>query len=228
MINFLNADAWVEMKNTPSEKYHLIITDPPYMKYTSRSQTEGEHAISGVFSPTDFDRFAMNIFRLLKVSRHAYVFTQFVDQDKRDIYGMTLHALKKAGFVHNQTLIWTKRNIGMGTGWRAQLEPILVLTKPNVNQGVSAYREFAKSHSNLLKDFPSVPAERMVHPTQKPVELGVFLIRQSTDEGELVLDPFAGVGTFLLAAGQIKRNVVGYEILPEFWKKGLYLMKHFV
>lgn len=57
-----------------------------------------------------------------------------------------------------------------------------------------------------------------LHPTQKPVKLMSYLIRTYTNEGDTILDPFAGSGSTLVAAQQLNRNYVGIEINPEYAK----------
>jgi len=54
------------------------------------------------------------------------------------------------------------------------------------------------------------------HPTQKPVALLQRILLASTNEGDLVLDPFAGSGTTLLAALRLRRNAVGSELSAQF------------
>ena len=53
------------------------------------------------------------------------------------------------------------------------------------------------------------------HPTQKPIELGQYLIRTYTDKGELVLDNTSGSGSFLVAAALEGRKFVGIELNEE-------------
>ena len=57
-----------------------------------------------------------------------------------------------------------------------------------------------------------------IHPTQKPVSLLEYLIRVFTDVNEVVIDPVAGSGTTLLAAGNLNRRAYGFEIKKEFVK----------
>jgi site-specific DNA-methyltransferase (adenine-specific)/adenine-specific DNA-methyltransferase len=54
---------------------------------------------------------------------------------------------------------------------------------------------------------------------QKPVKLMERLIKASSDKGDLVLDPFCGVGTALVACKRLERNFIGFEINPEFVDK---------
>ena len=54
--------------------------------------------------------------------------------------------------------------------------------------------------------------ERVGYPTQKPIILLEQIIKLVTDEGDLVLDPFAGSGTTLVAAKMLNRNYLGFDI----------------
>ena len=54
------------------------------------------------------------------------------------------------------------------------------------------------------------------HPTVKPIELLAYLIALTTNENDLILDPFVGSGTTILAALQEKRRCIGVEIHREF------------
>ena len=54
------------------------------------------------------------------------------------------------------------------------------------------------------------------HPTQKPLDLLRRIIRASTNEGDLILDPFMGSGTTGVAAVELGRRFVGIELEPEY------------
>lgn len=54
------------------------------------------------------------------------------------------------------------------------------------------------------------------HPTAKPLALCEYLIRLSTVEGAVVLDPFLCSGTTALAARNLKRRFIGIELNPEY------------
>jgi len=83
----------------------------------------------------------------------------------------------------------------------------------------TAAGQFRLTHpSNLWNDitvpFWSMP-ENTDHPTQKPEKLLAKLILASTNEGDFVFDPFAGVGSSLVAAKKLKRRFLGVEIEKE-------------
>lgn len=72
-----------------------------------------------------------------------------------------------------------------------------------------------KPIQNLWDDIPPVSSqstERMGYPTQKPVALVERIVKTASDEGDVVLDPFCGCGTTLVAAQRLKRKWVGIDI----------------
>jgi len=58
--------------------------------------------------------------------------------------------------------------------------------------------------------------DKTVHPASFPIQLARRVIELFTHEGELVLDPFCGIGTTLLAAKQLNRNALGMDLNPKF------------
>lgn len=116
------------------------------------------------------------------------------------------------------------------TGWRVGnlrpiFEPILWFTKPytlggtlanNVRDyGVGAFnndawKNYTEDCSNTIT-VVSKKSDHGLHPTQKPIELLRALVELSTVENQLVLDPFCGSGSTLLAAHELKRNYIGID-----------------
>lgn len=80
-----------------------------------------------------------------------------------------------------------------------------------------------RSPTNVLR-FDSEAGERL-HETQKPLDLIKYLIRLTTREGQIVLDPFMGSGTTALAARDLGRHFVGFEANEEFCRIALERLK---
>ena len=94
----------------------------------------------------------------------------------------------------------------------------------NAEYAILFYRDkLPKFRNNGRMVFNCIPYERdtetpKIHPTQKSRKLIKFLIETFTDPGDVVIDPCAGSGVTLLAAGQINRRAYGFEIKREYVK----------
>ena len=110
-----------------------------------------------------------------------------------------------------------------------------VLTKPYkqggtiadnmLRNGVGAYdleawNKYAEHGDNLIVA-PNKRADRGFHPTQKPIRLLKALIELTTQKGQFVLDPFAGSGSTLVAAKELMREYVGFEISKEYYDNAI-------
>lgn len=69
---------------------------------------------------------------------------------------------------------------------------------------------------NVVWDFPS--GRGKVHPTEKPLKLFDYLVKVSSNENDIVLDPFAGSGTTGVACKNLNRNFILIEKEPEYVK----------
>lgn len=128
-------------------------------------------------------------------------------------------------------------NAQIWEGWRLgnlrpMFEPILWFVKPykiggtladNVKEyGVgsfndSAWQKYVRKSSNIIS-IKSDKKDHGLHPTQKPVKLLEALIELTTQKGQIVLDPFCGSGSTMVAARNLDRNYVGIEISEMYYK----------
>lgn len=120
-------------------------------------------------------------------------------------------------------------------GWRVgnlrpTFEPVLWFTKPYkigttiadniLTHSVGAFNEeafvrYQNSPDNVLHS-GFMPGESGQHPTQKPINILQTLIELTTEKGQIVLDPFCGSGSTLVAAKSTGRNYLGFEINREY------------
>lgn len=200
------------MANIPSGSIDLIVTDPPY-----RVTAKGCIGSSGgmfrkeinkkgkVFQHNNIDvkDYAPEFYRVLKEGTHCYVMT-----NHKNLIDM-LNVFTDCGFHFVKSLIWDKGNKIMGTFYMSQFEYILFFRKGR-----------AKNINNCgTSDIISVPNKKTkgldgknLHDTEKPVRLMEILIENSSKEGDLVLDPFMGIGATGVSAVRLNRNFIGIEL----------------
>ncbi len=102
------------------------------------------------------------------------------------------------------------------------------------NKATTSYNQWVKKESNQHKTgYPfsvlniANPNNGNIHPTQKPIELGRYLIRTYTKENDVVLDNACGSGSFLIAAYLENRNFIGFESNAEYYTKMVTRMKQY-
>ena len=199
------ADAVEWLRSLPSESVDCVVTDPAYeslekhrAKGTTTRLKHSDASSNDWFAIFHNDRFPelfAECFRVLKRDGHMYFFcdaeTMFVAKPIGEA----------AGFKFWKPLIWDKQQIGMGYHYRARYECILFFEK-------------GKRRLNDLgtADIISVPRVRNGYPTEKPPAVADVLIRQSTVENEIVIDPFSGSGAFGVATLQAGRRFAGCDL----------------
>lgn len=187
----------------------MVLTDPPY-NIDYEGKTEDALKIKNDnMSETEFYNFLIDAFRnmfdYLKCGGSVYIF-------HADTEGLNFrNAFSTVGFKLAQCLIWVKDNFTLGRqDYQWKHEPILYGWK----EGVSHYFVDDRTQSTVLEfDKPLKNAE---HPTIKPVELLVRLIKNSSKENQIILDLFGGSGSTLIASEQIKRSCYMMELDPKY------------
>lgn len=187
---------------TTLEPVDLVVTDPPYgIQYRSNMKQERFDPIVGDDAvPAEWVR---SFRRLCRTTTTTAVYW-FANDDS---LCETKQVLVDAGFGLNTTLVWDKQALSLGdlNDYASQTEYIVFASAP-------ARSTLNGSRDPNLLSVPRVDNRRIVHPTQKPVSLLSYLIIRSTDPGEIVLDPFMGSGSTLVAAQQLGRKSIGIEI----------------
>lgn len=202
------ADAVQFCEGLADECIDLVVTDPAYeslekhrKKGTTTRLKQSKSSSNQWFEIFHNDRFPSlmrELYRVLKEGSHFYLYcdceTMFIVKP----------IAEQAGFKFWKNLVWDKVSLGMGYHYRARHEYIMFLEK-------------GKRRLNDLSE-PDVLKVKRVHkgyPTEKPVDLNKILIRQSTDEGALVFDPFAGSGSTGAAALALGRHFIGCDVNPD-------------
>ena len=189
----------------PDRTVDLVLTDPAYWTLnkwrnigttTRLGGNRDESKRTGWFKTIDEGElwdFMCEVWRVLKPDRHAVIMGD--GQVLRWLLGYS----EEAGFSNVKPLIWDKVNQGMGYHFRCRHE-YLVLYDKGKNR---------KPRNLSTPDIFTVPYVRGGYPTEKPLELMKEMIMELTEPGELVVDPFCGSGTTLVAAKELGRNYFG-------------------
>lgn len=187
----------------------FVLTDPPYNVDYEGKTVDALKIENDNMSETEFYNFLLdafrNMFEKIKYGGSIYVF-------HADTEGLNFrNAFKSVGFKLAQCLVWVKNTFVMGRQdyqWRH--EPILYGWK----EGAGHYFIDDRKQSTVLEfDKPTRNAE---HPTMKPIDLLVYLIKNSSKENDLILDLFGGSGSTLIAAEQVKRCCYTMELDPKY------------
>lgn len=119
--------------------------------------------------------------------------------------------MSQRGLRFFHSVIWDKKNPGVGRRFRRQHEMIIVGIR--AVGGKMAWNENSPAIPNVLSI--SAPHNRM-HPNQKPLELVERFVSAITRPGDIVLDPFCGSGTTCVAAKLLGRRFIGVEMDERF------------
>ena len=206
----------------------MVFTDPPYnVKIRGHVQGRGrivhrEFAFAaGEMSERQYVAFLKAAFANMVLQCTAGA-VAFVCIDWRHI-GALLQAARPIFSEYKNLVVWNKASPGQGSFYRSQHELIGVF-KIGTGEHLNSFGlgEHGRTRSNVWT-YPggnSFHAGRMdelaLHPTVKPVALVADALRDCSRKGDVVLDPFLGSGTTVLAAEKVGRRAYGLEIDPAY------------
>lgn len=207
------ADAVEALRAMPSRSVDLVVTDPAYeslekhrAKGTTTRLKHSDASINDwfpIFPNARFEELFRELHRVLVDDAHLYVLcdqeTMFVAKPIGD----------QAGFTFWKPLVWDKERIGMGYHYRARYELVLFFEKGK-----------RRLHDLATPDVLSFPRVHGGYPTEKPEALLEVLIGQSSSQGDVVLDPFAGSASTGAAALRMGRDFVGFDIVESAVEAG--------
>lgn len=204
-------DAVAFLRTLPSESVDSVVTDPAYESLekhravgtTTRLKVSAgsSNAWFSIFPNARFSELFEEVHRVLKRDTHFYL---MCDQETAFI---VKPIAEQAGFKFWKPIVWDKVSIGMGYHYRARYEFVMFFEKGK--------RRLADLG---VADVLQVPRVRGGYPAEKPSALSEILIKQSTREGDLVVDPFMGSGSSGVAALKLGRRYAGNDVSPESLK----------
>lgn len=233
-VTLFHADWSAVLPCLESESVDCVLTDPPFgIDYQNNYTHDPHHKLAGDSGPFSYKPFAEQCFRLQKDGTAFFGYTGWSE------YPSHFGDVRAAGFLVKEPLIVQKRPSGktdLHGSFQSNADWLIFAAKGRFtfrqtqlvknkkagvvpNKGRKPVPEFktrlpacwfGEGYPWSTENPATNPDHR--HPTRKTVELMTWLLSLSTDINDLVLDPFAGSGTTLLAARQTGRRAVGVEI----------------
>ena len=209
-----------------AEQADIIFTDPPYnvpidghvcglgrIRHREFAMGAGEMSVS------EFTRFlTVSLVSMTNHARSGAIL--FVCMDWRHMRELS-EAGDASGLTLKNLVVWNKTNGGMGAFYRSKHELIFVFKHgdaPHVNSfglgDTGRYRTNVWDYPGISSLSASRDSELAMHPTVKPVALVADALRDCSRRGDIVLDPFGGSGTTLIAAEETGRSARLIEYDP--------------
>lgn len=129
----------------------------------------------------------------------------------RPTFAWVADRMDRDGLAFFHSVIWDKKNPGLGWRYRRQHEMVMISHRAGgkllwANQKIAAPNIFA-----------FMPPRERDHPNEKPVEMVEHFLQLHSLPGQMVLDPFMGSGTTIVACQKLGRAGIGIEIDPEYF-----------
>lgn len=178
------------------QEVDILFTDPPYnMSFNGRS---------GKFDVIENDNLNENEFNVF-INKFLDLVINIIKPKAYYICcNWCFYGILQLKLNPKACIVWAKNNFGLGKGYRHQHEFIL-------------FDGFIKENITNETDLWEINRDKeYVHPTQKPVDLSVRAIKNSSKENDLILDLFGGSGTTLIAAEQMNRICYMMELDPKY------------
>ncbi len=224
-ISLVNQSCFDYLKSLKTESVSLVLTDPPYevSRDTNFASGEAEGRTTDRFRVsmnfgdwdtgfTGLDEVIKECYRILKRGGTMVCFY--------DLWKVTIlkDYFESAKFKQIRFIEWIKTNpvpLNSKTNYLTNAREIAVVGVKGGNP------TFHSEYDNGVYSYPICHDKGRFHPTQKPVALLEELIEKHSNEGDLVLDCFAGSASTAVAAYNQNRDFVGCELSEEYFGKAM-------
>ncbi|MCK4340424.1 MAG: site-specific DNA-methyltransferase [Phycisphaerae bacterium] len=223
-INIITGDAVEQLQKIDALSVDLVIADPPY---NLGKDYGNNHDIKGFEEYLSFSRdWLREARRVLTLAGTLYVFMGF-----RFISYLYDILDRELQMFFNSWIVWHyTQGMGRTRGFSPRHDDILMFTKSKTAKfnldAVRVPQKYYRDRNNMRGANPGdvwgfshvhyCNGNRQKHPTQKPEGLIERMVLASSEEGDLVVDPFSGSGTTLRVCQQLNRRAIGIEINPDY------------
>ena len=221
-INLKHQEGQEYLSDIPDNSVDLVLTDPPYeiSRSTGFIKSQGEKTIERFKMSYEFGEwderstnlapFVSEFYRVLRPSGTMIMFY--------DLWKLTNLAeiMKSAKFKQLRMIEWVKTN---PVPINSQLNYLTNCREIALTGVKKSKPTFHSKYDKGIYEFPIYHAKDRFHPTQKSLPLFEVLMKKHSNEGDLVLDCFAGSATTAVAAQNTNRSFVGCELDEEYYNK---------
>lgn len=215
-IGLVHGDSATELKTIEADRVDCVVMDPPY-NINFESYTKSSLDFEDNINLDKFEDIIKELHRVMKADSHLYCFAGFQTLTE-------FTTIIKQHFQIRNVLVWVKNNFtptDFSYNYAHQYEFIIFASKGQRYLNNKSVKEFNGTPLNEVKktalgkssdvlQFKNLTNKK--HSGQKPTDLLSYLICNSTVEGEIVLDCFAGSGSTLVAAEKNARQWIGIEL----------------
>lgn len=195
----MQGDCLEMMKEIPDGSVDMVLTDPPYgMSFQSHRRKEVYNKIKNDQSLEWLGLFFDECFRVMKNNTAIYCFCSWHNIE-------TFKTEFDKRFKLKNVIVWVKNNHGSG-----DLKASYAPRHEFVLYGHKGRRTFEEKRYDDVMFFDKTGNKN--HPTEKPVDLLALFARNSTKQGECILDPFMGSGSTGVACVNTGRDFIGIEL----------------
>lgn len=215
---YLNIDCFKLFKKIKEQKIevNLILTDPPYnISRKNNFKTIGRNGIDFGKWDWNFDqtKWIKEIYEIVKPGGSVLIFNDWKNM------GIISKALEKAGFIIKDLLRWIKKNPmprNIERRYVTDFEYIVWAVKPGGKWTFNFKKTSDKKY--LIPEYKGcVVLSNKIHPTQKNVSVLEELLKIHSNKNEIILDPFAGSGSTLIACLKQERSFIASEINKNYY-----------
>ena len=209
-----NMDCIQGMRQMPDKSVDLVVTDPPYLIETSGAgiyKQDDKQYVKELNEMKDgFSREILDELCRIMKKINIYIFCS-----QKQIIPLIDYFVKEKNCNWN-LLTWHKSNPvpACGNKYLTDTEFILFFRE----KGVKIYGEYKSKFTYYVTPLNQKDKKTYGHPTIKPLDLVSNFIINSSQEGDIVFDPFMGSGTTAVAAMKCNRNFLGYELNPDYYE----------
>ena len=210
-VKLYNDDCLNVLKEIDDNSIDLVVTDPPYEVITGGRNGGVKGKPSGILTENKqlmksipkADLWLSECFRVMKDGTHIYIMTNTLNLTNY------LNIINSVGFKLHNLLVWNKNNTTPNRWYMKNCEYVIF-----------ARKGFAKSINNpssqTVHNFNNIIGNKQ-HPTEKPVDLMKLYVENSSQVGDMVLDPFMGSGSTGVACKELGRNFIGVELDKQYF-----------